>query len=151
MSRPVVRAATPADVSFLVEANQALARETEDKTLDSRTLTVGVETALADPQRGHYWVAELDGEPAGCLLITREWSDWRNRWIWWIQSVYVRPAARGRRLYRALHEHVLAAGSASNEVSSVRLYVDRNNHDARAVYERLGMQVSRYDLMEQEL
>jgi GNAT superfamily N-acetyltransferase len=144
----VVRPARPQDLDLLVDFNAAMALETEDLRLDPARLRAGVAAALADPQRGAYRVAELDGRPAGALLLTREWSDWRNGWFLWIQSVYVRPEARRHGVYRALHADVLAGAAAAGDVVGVRLYVDRENSQAQRTYERLGMQRARYDLFE---
>ena len=138
------------DVSFLVDANHAMASETEDKALDRDTLRAGVEAALKDPSRGTYSIVEDASGPVGCLLITREWSDWRNAWIWWIQSVYVRPEKRGQGAYGALHRNVIDRARDAGNVRAVRLYVDKTNARAQGVYRSLGMTVSRYDLMETE-
>ena len=145
-----VRRARREDHARLVEFNLSLARETEDKQLEREILERGVREALLDEQRGIYWVAECEERVAGSLLITREWSDWRAGWIWWIQSVYVEPQARRRGLYRALHEHVLRTACAAGDVVGVRLYVDRANRAAQATYRALGMHLSHYDLYETE-
>src|SRR5438105_1452203 len=118
-----VRRATPADVPVIVEFNRRLAAETEDKALDPGVLTRGVLAALADPHKGPYFVAEEGDQVLGQLQITYEWSDWRNGWMWWIQSVYVRADARRRGVFRALFDHVAGAARADPEVVAVRLYV----------------------------
>ena len=142
-----VRPATPDDHAFLVAANLGLARETEATELDESTLAAGVAAALADPGRGTYFIAEDARGPAGSLLVTREWSDWRNGWIWWIQSVYVPPERRRQGVYRRLHGDVIARARADAQVRLVRLYVDKDNERARATYLALGMELSRYDMM----
>lgn len=147
----VVRTADDDDQEFLVAANSRMARETEGKELDAATLALGVRAALSDARRGFYLIAEVDGHRAGSLLVTQEWSDWRNGWFWWIQSVYVNPEARRRGVYRALHEEVLQRAARSGDACAVRLYVDRDNERARQVYRRLGMELARYELMEQDL
>ena len=141
---PTVRAAVPADLDALVRFNAAMAQETEGKRLDPARLREGVAAALADPARGRYLVAEQGGRVAGALLLTREWSDWRNGWFWWIQSVYVRPEDRGRGVYRALHASVLAEARADAGVCGVRLYVDQDNRAAQATYAAVGMQRTHY-------
>ena len=146
-----VRSASESDVDFIVESNAAMARETENRELDRETLNAGVSAVFADPGRGFYLIAEAGGDRGGCLLITTEWSDWRNGPIWWIQSVYVRPPWRGRKLYSHLHRSVLERAAEVGNVREVRLYVDRDNDHARNVYLKMGMTVSRYDLMEQEV
>jgi ribosomal protein S18 acetylase RimI-like enzyme len=144
-----VRRATLADAEVLCAFNAAMALETEGRTLDSTRLRRGIEHALTDAHRGSYWVcAGTDGRVVGALLVTLEWSDWRDGWFWWIQSVYVRPEARGHGAYRALWQHVLAAARAAGDVCGVRLYVDQENRNAQAVYEHLGMQRARYALYE---
>ena len=145
-----VRPATPADLDVLVDFNAAMALETEDRRLDPDRLRAGVSTALSDPARGAYRVAERDRRVVGALLLTREWSDWRNGWFWWIQSVYVAPDARGRGVYRALHESVLAEARADREVCGVRLYVEQDNRAAQATYAAVGMRRARYVVYEDD-
>jgi ribosomal protein S18 acetylase RimI-like enzyme len=144
-----VRPAEPRDADALVEGNVRMAQETEGLALDRAVTAAGVRAALADPARGRYFVVEAEAVVVGQLMITLEWSDWRNGWYWWIQSVWVHPAHRGRGVYRALHEHVVAAARREG-VRSVRLYVERENQRARAVYEALGMLRSHYELYELE-
>ena len=143
-----VRDARASDAEVLVAFNAAMARETEALELDLARLRSGVAAALSDSGKGRYLLAELDGRAAGCLLITREWSDWRNGWVWWIQSVYVAPDARRRGVYTALHRAVLDRARASGDVVGVRLYVDRDNRRAQATYQKLGMKEARYLLYE---
>ncbi len=144
-----VRDALPTDLELLVRFNAAMALETEGKVLDSQRLRAGVARALADPQRGLYLVAE-DAGAVAALLLTREWSDWRDGWFWWIQSVYVAPEARRRGAYRALHAEVLRRAAAAGDVVGVRLYVEQHNAAAQRTYERLGMLRARYVVYEQE-
>lgn len=147
---PGVRArpAVSADFRVIVEFNLSMARESEGLELDRAKLERGVEAALSDPAKGVYLVADVDGAPSGCLLVTSEWSDWRNGWAWWIQSVYVMPAARRRGVYRALHERVLELARERGDVVSLRLYVDRNNLPAQSTYRKLGMEASHYLMFE---
>jgi len=147
----LVRDACAEDLSFIFHAQREMARETEGKELDPATLQDGVRTALGNPGLGFYLIAEIEGEPAGSLMVTQEWSDWRNGLFWWIQSVYVLPQFRGRRVYSALHHTVVQRAQVAEGVCGVRLYVDRDNAHARTIYEKLGMEVSNYDLMEVEL
>lgn len=141
-----IRAARPDDLDTLVEFNAAMARETEDKELDRAVLRAGTAAVLADPARGFYLVAECDGAVAGCLMITHEWSDWRNGDWWWIQSVYVAPAFRRRGVYRALHAETERRARATPEVIGLRLYVERDNHHAQRTYAALGMTPASYDI-----
>jgi GNAT superfamily N-acetyltransferase len=154
MDRPFrLRDARPEDAATIVAFNRALAAETEARTLPPDVLDRGVRRLLADPDRGRYFVAVVDDDRhervVGQLMITREWSDWRDGWFLWIQSVYVDPAFRRRGVYRALHQHVVDVGRAAGDVCGVRLYVERGNDRARRTYVALGMEHA-YDVMEQK-
>src|SRR6476661_8142507 len=125
-----LRRATAADEAVLVAFNTAIAWETEHKKLDPAVLTAGVRAVLADPSRGFYTVAERDGAVVGQMLITFEWSDWRNGWFWWIQSVYVRADARRGGVFRALYREIERQAAADPTVIGLRLYVERENERA---------------------
>ncbi len=144
-----IRAAGPEDLKSVVGFNAAMAWETEAKTLDQSLLRKGVAAVLRDESLGFYVIAESDGEVAGQLLITFEWSDWRNALFWWIQSVYVLPQYRGRGVYRALHAHV-SREAESRGACGLRLYVDQDNATAQQVYASLGMVQARYHMYEIE-
>jgi ribosomal protein S18 acetylase RimI-like enzyme len=146
----VVRQGRPEDADFLVANNQAMARETEDKELDGETLRAGVEAVFADESRGFYLVAEYEGRSVGSLLVTQEWSDWRNGAFWWIQSVYVDRSARRRGVYRQLYDAVRERAREQGGVCGFRLYVERENFKARKAYEKLGMGETRYAMYESE-
>jgi GNAT superfamily N-acetyltransferase len=143
-----IRDATLADYEFIVRANQALAAETEDLALDPDLVGPGVRAVFDDPSLGRYYIAEADGRPVGQLMTTFEWSDWRNGLLLWIQSVYVLPEARGQGAFRALFQHLVDLARADSRICGIRLYVDRHNERAQAVYGRLGMHLSNYALME---
>jgi len=143
-----IRDATPADVGFIIRANRALAAETEDQALDPALLSAGVQAVLDDPALGRYYLAELEGRPVGQLMTTFEWSDWRNGFLLWIQSVYVLPEARGRGAFRALYQHLVDLAASDARICGIRLYVDRHNARAQQVYARLGMHLSNYAIME---
>ena len=146
-----MRRATRGDLETLVAFNAAMARETEGKALDLGRLRAGVEAVLGDARRGFYLVAETAGQVVGQLLVTAEWSDWRNTYFWWVQSVYVSPDYRRRGVYRALDSHIRAEARRRGDICGVRLYVERANHVARQAYTSLGMTRSRYDLYEIDL
>src|SRR5438552_3094378 len=112
----IIRDATPADAAVLVEFNMRLARETENKELDREVLAAGVAAAFADPRKGPYFVAVENDEIVGQMQITYEWSDWRNGWFWWIQSVYVRAGARRRGVFRALYDHISRLAQRDGQV-----------------------------------
>jgi GNAT superfamily N-acetyltransferase len=142
------RSAQPSDRDVIVDFQLAMARETEDVALDREVCTCGVAAVFADPALGRYFVAENDGRVVASLLVTNEWSDWRNGVVWWIQSVYVVPEARGRRVYAGLYEHVKQLAAADANIRGIRLYVDRRNTSAQQVYTRLGMNGEHYQVFE---
>jgi GNAT superfamily N-acetyltransferase len=151
VSEPRIRDAVPADRDALVAFAQSMARETEDRELDTATLRAGIAAFLADPARARAFVLECDGRPAATLYLTYEWSDWRNGFFWWIQSVYVAPAERRRGHYRRLHEHVRSLAARAGNVCGIRLYVERENHAAHATYRALGMHETEYRIYEEPL
>lgn len=141
--------ARPWDLETLVAFNRAMARETEGLELDEATVRAGLTAILRDPARGKYLVVRgADGAPVGQIMVTTEWSDWRNGWFWWIQSVYVRPDVRGRGLYRRLHREVEARARARGDVCGLRLYVAHENRNAQATYEAMGMALAAYRMYE---
>lgn len=144
------RRATPKDRETLVDFNLAMAHETEHKALDRAVVDEGVRAVFADPRRGFYLLAECGDTVAGGLLVTTEWSDWRNADFWWIQSVYVRPEYRRRGVYRILHEYIRDMARKDDRVCGLRLYVDSENARAKTVYRRLGMRQTRYEFFEED-
>jgi ribosomal protein S18 acetylase RimI-like enzyme len=145
-----VRRADPRDAAALVEFNLAMARETESKELAPEVLSAGVRRFIERPHFGFYLVAEDGGRAVGSLMVTYEWSDWRDGLFWWIQSVYVLPTHRRRGVYRRLYEHVKQLAAAEPDVRGFRLYVEKENRAAQSTYERLGMSETHY-LMYEEL
>ncbi len=143
----LVRNAEATDWAAIAEFNRALAAETEDKALDWDTVCNGVRRLLADPAKGRYFIAEADGRIVGTTMITYEWSDWRDGWIWWIQSVYVHPEFRGQGVFKRLYRHVEALAGEGG-IRAVRLYVLQSNTRARATYLALGMHESGYTVLE---
>ncbi len=148
-SRFTVRQGTLEDAEIIAEFNQAMAMETEDKTLDNAILTNGVTRLISEPERGFYLVASENDTIAGSLMITKEWSDWRNQEFWWIQSVYVAPEFRRQGVYRLLYQSVKELADQQNNVCGFRLYVEKENRVAQATYENLGMEESYYLMYEQ--
>jgi ribosomal protein S18 acetylase RimI-like enzyme len=146
----MIRLATPADAEVIAEYNALMARETEHLELDRERLRRGVRAILEDASKGVYWVAEAEGRVVGQMMITYEWSDWRNAVFWWIQSVYVAPDCRGRGVFRSLYDHVTAMARADAGVCGVRLYVENANAAAQATYERIGMQRTGYTMFERD-
>ncbi len=146
-----IRIAKSGDAPALVEFNQAMALETEGKHLDAQILTSGVESVFHDERKGFYVVAEESGKIIGGLMITFEWSDWRDSWFWWIQSVYILPAGRGKKIYSRLYDFVKEKARESKEVCGIRLYVEKENTHAQKVYEKVGMEESHYLMYEEML
>ena len=144
---PTIRSATSDDTDVIARFNTALAIETEDVRLDPHTITQGVRAGLADDSKALYFLAEVDRRVVGQIMITHEWSDWRNGDIWWIQSVYVEHDFRRRGVFRALYQHVIDRARSAGAVG-VRLYVDADNITAQQTYEVLGMRLSNYKVME---
>jgi GNAT superfamily N-acetyltransferase len=125
-----------------------MARETENYELDQSLIHAGVASLLADPGMGRYWVAEVDDEVVGQIMVTYEFSDWRNGVIWWIQSVYVHEDQRRKGVYTALYRYVESLARADEDVVGLRLYVEKNNARAQLIYGRLGMSLTEYRIME---
>ncbi len=146
-----IRHAVVDDGETITRFNAAMALETEGISLDRATLRSGVDAALVDETKAFYLIAEADGNPVGQLMVTTEWSDWRNGWIWWIQSVYVKPEARRQGVYRRLYERLTDMAGSRGDIRGMRLYVMRENRVAKRTYEALGMSHSEYDLYETEL
>ena len=145
-----IRMATKADLEVLVRFQIAMASESEDKGLDENTLRHGIAAALSSEDLALYILAEIAGKPVGTLMLTWEWSDWRNGRFWWIQSVYVTSAHRRLGVYSAMHHHVLSLASKDPTAAGIRLYVEKDNDDAQATYRHLGMVETHYRLFETE-
>jgi GNAT superfamily N-acetyltransferase len=145
-----IRHAERGDLAAIAEWNAAMAWETEQKRLDLEVLTRGVAAVFDEPRRGFYLIAECDGRAVGCLLVTYEWSDWRNGDFWWIQSVYVMPEARRGGVFRALYSDVAQRAKSAGAVG-LRLYVETENHRAQNTYRELGMEQCHYFMYEQML
>lgn len=148
MVAPQIRLATPADAEFLVRGNAAMALETEHLSLDLDRLRDGVHALFDDRSRGLYYLAEVDGRRAGQMMITYEWSDWRNGVFWWIQSVWVEPEYRSRGVFKALYAHVEQLARSTPGVCGLRLYVEKDNARAQGTYERVGMKRTPYQMFE---
>ncbi len=143
-----VRDARPDDLDVIVAFNAALANETESKALDLSVLRTGIRRALEDPDRLRYWVAESAGWVVGQSAITREWSDWRNGWLWWLQSVFVHPEHRGQGVFRVLYSRIQEEARSDPDVIGLRLYVEQANELAQQTYQSLGMRPGGYLVFE---
>ncbi len=144
----MIRPARLEDTTRIAKFNDLLAQETEGKSLDPARLGPGVEALLAQPEHGRYFVADIADEVVGQLMITFEWSDWRNGVFWWIQSVYVAPEARRSGVFTALYAHVKSLADKDATVCGIRLYVENDNARAQRTYEKIGMTKTSYQIME---
>jgi GNAT superfamily N-acetyltransferase len=157
MSQLRIRPATASDAGLLAQWAQAMALETEHRQLDAATVHAGVVAGIADPARARYFIAMHDaplagretiGNAVGTLMLTQEWSDWRNGDWWWIQSVYVAPQSRRQGVFAALYRHVEQLARDTPGVIGLRLYVERNNAGAQRTYAALGMRDAGYAIFE---
>ncbi|HEV2394378.1 MAG TPA: GNAT family N-acetyltransferase [Verrucomicrobiae bacterium] len=139
------------DAPVLAEFNIRLAHETENMRLDPTTVALGIAALLRDAAKGVYYVAEVNGAVVGQVMITYEWSDWRNGNLWWLQSVYVQKEFRGRGVFRALFGHLTTLARGQGEVRALRLYMHSENERARRSYEALGMRRTAYEVFELDL
>ncbi len=146
----IIRPATREDAEFLVRGNASMALETEAMSLDLDRLRDGVHGVFDEPARGRYFIAEVDSVRAGQLMITYEWSDWRNGVFWWVQSVFVVPEFRRAGVFAAMYRHVQGEARAAGNVCGIRLYVENHNERAMASYERAGMNRTIYQMFEED-
>jgi len=148
MMNIVVRDALKSDLEEILDFQINMAKETESIDLERGVLQIGVSSVLEDSTKAKYFIADNEGEAAGMLMITTEWSDWRNGWVWWIQSVYVKPGYRKMGVYKMLYNHIKKIVGSSDELKGIRLYVDKRNVRAQQVYESLGMTGDHYTTYE---
>lgn len=149
-----VRLAKPEDAVSIASFSAAMALETEGRRLDLNRLHLGTIALIEAPARGFFIVAELEQggrrRLLGQLMVTYEWSDWRNGVFWWVQSVYVAPDWRRRGIYRTIHEYIMGRAQADPQVCGIRLYVERDNQTAQTVYQRVGLTPSGYAVYEHD-
>jgi GNAT superfamily N-acetyltransferase len=143
-----IREAKAEDAETIASFNQGIAEETEGKHLDEATILAGVSRLLAEPSRGRYWLAEVDGRVVGQTMVTYEWSDWRNGNVWWLQSVYVISDFRRKGVFTALYAEIESLARQDADACGIRLYVEKQNERAQATYRALGMRSDTYLVME---
>jgi GNAT superfamily N-acetyltransferase len=143
-----IRKAVLKDVDIIAGFNMRAAKETENMDVDPDTAVRGAKAIIKDPHKGFYLVAEMKGEIAGQLMVTNEWSDWRNLNFLWVQSVYVREDYRKQGIFAALFHHLKEMARYRKDVAGLRLYVEKNNETAQMVYESLGMHKPGYEIYE---
>ncbi len=146
----IIRLGVTSDVETIVGFNIAMAKETEEKTLDYQMALSGAKSLFNNPENGFYLVAEKQGKVIGSLMITKEWSDWRNGDFWWIQSVYINAENRRKGIYSLLYSYVKKMAKIRSDVCGIRLYVEKENRVAQNTYSSLGMQEAHYKVFEEE-
>ncbi|MEC7860771.1 MAG: GNAT family N-acetyltransferase [Pseudomonadota bacterium] len=146
--KKIIRNAKLNDIETIAKYNIAMALETENKSLDKDTITKGVTSVVMDKSKGLYWVVEIDGTLAGQLMVTYEWSDWRNGMMWWIQSVFVPEGYRRQGVYKTLYRNLVELAKTDKECCGIRLYVEKQNTRAQDTYLNLGMKNAGYEIME---
>lgn len=145
-----IRYAEHKDADILARYAVSMAFETEKKHLNKDIVFKGIRQVLAFKELGFYLIAEIDGQPAGALMVTYEWSDWRNGLFYWIQSVYTDPIHRKKGIYRALHKKVRTIAQSKENVIGIRLYVEKENTGAISTYRSMGMEECDYRMFEEE-
>lgn len=143
-----IRKATTQDAQAIADFNSLMAMETEGKTLTPTVILSGVQNMIANPSYGYYLVAEHDAHVVGSLMVTSEWSDWRNGLFWWIQSVYIRKEWRRQGIYRRLYDTVKTLAEQHGNICGYRLYVEKDNTKAQQTYQSLGMEATDYLIYE---
>jgi ribosomal protein S18 acetylase RimI-like enzyme len=143
-----IRNAKPKDIEIIAEYNIKMALETENKYLDKEIITAGVASIINDSSKGMYWVMEMNKIIIGQLMVTYEWSDWRNGMMWWIQSVYVPKEQRRQGVYSQMYNNLLELAQLDSECCGIRLYVEKENKKAQKTYKKLGMKNAGYEIME---
>lgn len=143
-----IRDGQKADIPGIVEFQIAMAKETESLDLDKSAVNKGVRAVFDDSSKGRYFVAAEDDKLIASTLLTPEWSDWRNGFVYWLQSVYVLPEYRGKKVFSKMYAHIQNISLKDEKIMGLRLYVDKTNHKAQKVYEKLGMDGSHYKLFE---
>lgn len=144
----ILAEAVPIDVEELISLQQKMAQETEGLSLNEDILRKGILAVLEDEQKGKYYKMLEGGKIVGCMLNTYEWSDWRNAYIIWIQSLYILPDYRNKGIFRQVYEYLQGKVKGSIHFKGIRLYVDKSNNNAIKVYEQLGMSAHHYQLYE---
>ncbi|NOX52228.1 MAG: GNAT family N-acetyltransferase [Gammaproteobacteria bacterium] len=144
-----IRPANLSDLQFIQDCNVAMAAETEDLGLNVEKLSQGISYIFDHKDEGFYLIAERASQSVGTLMVTFEWSDWRSGRFWWIQSVFVTPAARRSGVYRALHQQVRDLASKDPQFCGIRLYVEKQNVNAQNTYKQMGMQHTHYAIYEE--
>lgn len=143
-----VEKANLSHIAQIVKFQISMAMETEGVCLNAAIVLEGVKQVILDPAKGHYYVAIDDSAVLGCFMITYEWSDWRNSWVWWLQSLYIPSAYRNRHIFTQMFQYIKNQIIEDNDVCGLRLYVDKTNLSAIEIYEHMGMSGDHYQTFE---
>lgn len=143
-----IRKGKRSDSEYIADFQIGMAKETEQIELDRGVLVKGIHSVFDNPEKGNYFVAVSGEKVVASMLITPEWSDWRNGYVYWIQSVYVMPDYRKQGVFKTMYMHIKNIVQKDKTIRGLRLYVDKNNVNARKVYEALGMNGEHYRLFE---
>lgn len=148
MNQIIFREANNEDIPYIHQFQMEMAMESEGLKLNSDICHKGITAVFENPIHGKYFVGEANGLPIASLLITFEWSDWRNGQVWWIQSVFVKPEHRGKKVFSKFYSYIQKLTEKNQNIRGLRLYVDQNNKHAQKVYETLGMNGDHYKVFE---
>jgi GNAT superfamily N-acetyltransferase len=143
----LIRKAKLSDALSIIDFQLRMARETENIELIPEIVTKGVDAVFHDQSKGQYFVAESGGKVVASLLITYEWSDWRNCNVWWFQSVFVMPEFRRKGIFRKMYNYIKTLAE-EQDIAGLRLYVETSNSRAQKTYEALGMNSEHYAFYE---
>ncbi len=151
MNEIKIRLGYKKDAETIANFNILMAMETEHKKLPKNIITAGVKKILSNSQYGFYLIAEKNNQIAGSLMVTKEWSDWRNGEFWWIQSVFIKTEFRRQGIYKKLYAFVKSKAQKNPDVCGFRLYVEEENSIAMQTYESCGMIKTHYKMYEEEI
>jgi DNA-binding MarR family transcriptional regulator/N-acetylglutamate synthase-like GNAT family acetyltransferase len=134
----VLRAPHPGDYGWIVHRHGAQYAEEYgwDETFEALVARIVADYAEHhDPKREAAWIAEVDGEPVGCVLCVRK-DDATAQ----LRLLLVDPRARGRGIGgRLIDECMRFARRAGYE--QIVLWTNDVLHDARRLYERAGFEL----------
>jgi len=143
-----IRKAEKELISLIADFQIKMAWESEEYQLDKAKINNGVKAVFDDKNKGQYFVAYDDKTIIGSLLITNEWSDWRNAWVWWIQSVYVLPEYRRKGIFSSMYQYIKSKVEQDEHIAGLRLYVEKDNLKAISTYKKIGMTDEHYNFFE---
>ncbi len=131
----LIRAPRPGDMGWVVQRNAAVYAEefgwdSSYEALVARIVADYVEHR--DPVAEAAWIAEVDGDPAGCVFCVRE-----NATTARLRLLLVEPWARGLGIGARLVDEVLRFARRAG-YSHITLWTNEVLADARRIYQRAG-------------